>query len=299
MNIAVTTPTGHIGSRVAEILLDWSEKPVLLVRDPAKVQQFASRGAEVKIGSLEDASFVTEATRGVDAILWLTPPDMRTSDPSGFQKRVAAAGASAIRENRIRRVVNISSVGAHLASGAGPVSGLHDVEELLDSAAANVVHLRCGFFFENFLFQLDNIRRDSAVYMTMSGTTRLPMIATRDIADVAAGLLLDSRWRGKIIRGLHGPADLSLFEAVGQISEGLGQQVCYKRVPDDAMRKEMTSMGVSPQVADWLLEMYRAADSGTLKKAEPRTPETTTPTTLIEFGREVILPSVLQPVHAY
>jgi uncharacterized protein YbjT (DUF2867 family) len=298
MKIAVTTPTGHIGSKVAEILLDWSAKVVLLVRDPAKVQQFVDRGAEVKKGSIEDSRFLTDALRGVDSLFWLTPPNMQADDLNAYQKRLGDVAAKAIRDNNISRVVNLSSIGAHLGPGFGPISGLHDVEESLNSVSANITHLRCGFFYENFLYQLENIRTKGSIYMTMSGSTRLPMIATRDIAEVAAQRLLDGRWSGKSVRGLHGPVDLSLFEAAGQISEGLSQQVKYQRVPEDAARKAMMSMGVSSKVVDSMLEMYRAMDSGSLKRAEPRSPETTTPTTLVDFSREVIQSLLLQPVHA-
>jgi uncharacterized protein YbjT (DUF2867 family) len=298
MRIAITTPTGHIGTKVTDILLDWGAKVVLLVRDVVKVQHFARRGAEVKRGSLDDAKFVTDATRGVDALFWVTPPNMTSPDYRGFQKSVGSAAAAAIRDNQISRVVNLSSFGVQVPFGCGPVSGLHDVEELLNAVAGNITHLRAGFFYENFLYQLENIRRDSAVYMPLSGLTRVPMLATRDIAEASARLLLNGQWTGQNIRGLHGPADLSLNEAVGQISEGLGHQVRFVKVPAEAARKAMLSMGMSPNVADGMIELYRALNSGLLRRDEPRTAETTTPTTLIDFARDVIMPQLLQPVHA-
>jgi uncharacterized protein YbjT (DUF2867 family) len=298
MKIAVTTPTGNIGSKVTEILLDAGAKLVLLTRDPAKVQHFARRGADVKQGSSEDKSFVIEATQGVDALFWVLPPNMQTNDLKAYQKSVAQAGASAVHENKIQRVVNISSIGAQLGPGYGPISGLCECEKALNKACPNVTHLRAGFFFENFLYQLDNIRRDSKIYMPLPGLTRTPMIATKDIASVAANRLLDNRWTGQSVRGLHGPADLSLFEAVGQISEGLGQQVRYQQVPEEAARKVLVSMGVSQQFADAMLEMYRAMGNGKLTRAEPRSPETTTPTTLVDFARETILSQLLQPAHS-
>jgi uncharacterized protein YbjT (DUF2867 family) len=233
----------------------------------------------------------------VDSLFWLTPPNMVTTDYRAFVRSVGASGAEAIHANKIGRVVNLSSVGAQMASGCGPVSGLHEVEGLLNAAATNIVHLRPGFFFENFLHHLESIHDDSAVYMPLGGLVRLPMIATRDIASVAARMLLSSTWTGKMIRGLHGPADLSLFEAVGQISEGLRKQIRYTQVPEATARKAMVSMGVSDSMADSLLEMYRAMNSGLMKRAEPRGVETTTPTRLVDFAREVILPLVLLPAH--
>jgi hypothetical protein len=45
-----------------------------------------------------------------------------------------------------------------------------------------------------------------------------------------------------------------------------------------------------------MLEMYEAVDSGKLQPIQPRTDETTTPTTLLEFVDEVILPMMAAPV---
>jgi hypothetical protein len=56
-------------------------------------------------------------------------------------------------------VVNLSSIGAYLDSGAGPISGLHDVELLLSEACDNITHFRPGFFFENLLMQFDAIHK--------------------------------------------------------------------------------------------------------------------------------------------
>ncbi|MCX5770924.1 MAG: NAD(P)H-binding protein, partial [Candidatus Hydrogenedentes bacterium] len=77
MKITIAAPTGHIGSKVADILLERGVKVVLLSRYPDKVRHFVDRGAEVVQGTLEDPAFVSRATRNVDALFWLTPPNTR------------------------------------------------------------------------------------------------------------------------------------------------------------------------------------------------------------------------------
>jgi hypothetical protein len=52
----------------------------------------------------------------------------------------------------------------------------------------------------------------------------------------------------------------------------------------------LLAQGFSPSVADAYLELYASWDSGALESAEPRTPETMTPTTFSQFAREVIRP---------
>ena len=100
------------------------------------------------------------------------------------------ATATAIATNAIPHVVNLSSNGAHLPDGMGPISGLHAVEQTLNTVASNMVHLRPGFFMENYWMQLDAIRTAYQVFIPITGDRRLAMIATQDIANVATKLLL-------------------------------------------------------------------------------------------------------------
>ena len=112
------------------------------------------------------------------------------------------------------------------------------------------------------------------------------MIATRDIASAAAGLLLDLSWRGHQIRGLHGPADLSLLEAAEEISRGVGRPVRYEQVSEEQTEHALREAGAGEDFIHLAIEMYRGLDMGWLKLAEPRTPRTTTPTSLEQFARE-------------
>jgi uncharacterized protein YbjT (DUF2867 family) len=298
MRIAVTTPTGHIGKAVTSHLLDAGAQVTLLARYPEKVREFAERGATVFQGAQDDKDFVTRATQGVDALFWLTPPDYLSTDFRKHYNRIGQAGAAAIRANRIPRVVHLSGAGAHIASGTGPGTGLHDVEHLLDQVVTHLTHLRPFFFFENFLWQLESIKNHGRVFLPISGSTRIAMVATRDIAQVAALRLQDNTWTGRTVQGLHGPADLSFDEAAMAIGRGLGRPVVHVRVPEEQARQAMSAAGLSEYVADMVLELYRAIESGLLRPAEPRTAETTTPTTLEQFARDVLQPLIGEPVTA-
>lgn len=292
MRIAVTAPTGNIGTRLVPRLLDAGAEVVLLARDPAKVETFSKRGARVERGVLEDADFVKRATAGADALFWLTPPDYSTSDLRAHQRKLGGIAAAAVKANAVSRVVNLSSVGAQQPSGAGPISGLHQVEKLLEESGASVAHLRAAFFMENFGMSLETIRTMGTIFMPTRPQTKLPMVATRDIAAVAAKWLLDSSWKGNRVVGVHGPADLTLAEAASIIAEGVGREVAYVGVAPEQARAGMEQSGMSPALVSEFLEMYDAFDTGRLEQAEPRTPETTTPTTLHEFAATVLKPAL-------
>ena len=271
---------------------------VLLARRPDKLTHFVKRGGELAIGPQDDADYLVKATRGADALFWATPPGYGSDNVRAFQNRYGRAAATAIRTNGIPRVVNLSSIGAHLDSGVGPINGLHDVEGLLDEAATHITHLRPGFFFENLLWQLDSIRNTGKFSLPISGTRHYPMIATRDVGRVASARLASRGWIGHFVGELHGPADLTFNEVAGILSQTLGRKVEYVKCTPAEARQTMLDNTLSENAADLMLEMYEAVETGRLQTIEPRSTKTTTPTTLTEFARDVIVPMIGEPVNS-
>lgn len=297
MRIVVNTPTGNVGREVVRRLLSSNRDldVMLLARHPEKVADFASRGAEVRQGSLEDAAFVREATRGAEQLFWVTPSPPGSPDLNAFQRRLGRIAASAVERNRIPRVVDVSSVGAHDGRRMGPVTGLRDVERMLNEVCASVLHLRPAFYFENLLAQVESIRAAGSIFLPLPPDLAFPMVATRDVAEVAARWLLDDAWTGVWVVGVHGPSDLTPDEAALAVGRGLDRPVSYVRIPERQAREALVAAGVGASAADGLMEMYRAMAEGRMAPAEPRTTETTTPTDLESFAREVMAPLVGDP----
>jgi uncharacterized protein YbjT (DUF2867 family) len=242
-------------------------------------------------GSLDDESFVTEATRGADVLFWLTPPPW-VDNFQEAQVAIGRVGAAAAGANRIPRVVHLSSIGAHQERGTGPVAGLHEIETLFDEAVDTIAHLRPAYFMENFLAHAGSIAEAGSIFLPIEADAKLPMVATRDIGEVAARWVLDAGWSGRHHVGIHGPADLSHAEAAAAISAGLGRQISYVQVPFEATREAMVGMGIPGGTVDVLLELYDGINKGRLAAAEPRTDETTTPTSVEQWAREVMRPAM-------
>ena len=160
----------------------------------------------------------------------------------------------------------------------------------------NVTHLRAGYFYENYLWQLDSIGASGSIFLPVAGSVRYPMIATRDIARIAADRLMDSSWTGSWARELHGPAELSFDQAAALIAEAVGRKVVHVCVTSQQAAESMRAAGLSENAVELMLELYQAIDSGLLRPAEQRSPETTTPTTLLEFGRDVLAPRLREAV---
>lgn len=288
MNIVVTTPTGHIGNKLANILLDRKSHVTLIARHPEKVKDLASRGAKVIAGEHSDPAIVDQAVRGADALFWLTPSEITSHDPLGTARRMAEAGASVIRKHPGLHVVQLSSAGAFLPSGTGPIVGLHETEEKFRAAGKNIVSLRPNEFMENVFFSLPTIIGQDSIFTSISGSTKAPFIATQDIAEVAAEFLL------KPVDGHHvvdivGPQELSLDEWARIAGQAIGKQIHVVTVPGDKLKAAMSQSGMSPEMAALLVEMEESYPKiqGHFKGDQKRTGKVT----FSQFVRDVFAPA--------
>lgn len=297
MRILVTTPTGHVGTRVVERLIGHADVAVF-VRNPARL---SSKQVTVHTGDLEDAAALTKAAAGAQAMFFIIPPKPTVTNWDAFMHQVASNAAQAIHANGVGHVVFISSFGAQLPN-LGPISMLGKAEETLRGAAPNLTILRAAFYMENLLSSVPTVRDASTVYNVFAPDFQIPMIATRDIGDVAAARLLDSSWSGQSIRGLQGPADVTFIDVTRAIGQALNRTVNYVQAPVEVAEGGMRAAGMSDAVASGYGEMFRGMIKlgGRQMAAEPRTAETTTPTTIDEFARTVFAPAVQQAeaVHA-
>jgi uncharacterized protein YbjT (DUF2867 family) len=274
VRIAVTTPTGHVGSRVVQLLIQAGVRPVLLLRDPSKLDADTLHRVDVWKGDQADAEFVREATAGVDALFWVDPTDtdIETSTAMG------ANAAKAIRANGIPRVVFQSSVGAEKRTGVGLIDGLARVEEQLDDTGADVTHLRCGYFFTNLLLDIDSLRAGHLV-TAMPADVPHPWVDPRDIGDIAAARLLSAHWTGRHAQAVHGPRDLTFTEVAATITRVTGHHVAVRVVTDDEVRAGLLTAGLPQATVDGIVGMT----AGLREDFEPeqrRDVVTTTPTTL-------------------
>jgi uncharacterized protein YbjT (DUF2867 family) len=142
---------------------------------------------------------------------------------------------------------------------------------------------------ENFLWYIPTLKSDGAWYGLNRPQLPVPFVATQDIAAVAAQRLLRRNWQGQSAVAVHGAADVTFAEAANILTEVMGKNIRYIQVPAEAMRQSLLEMGTSQDAANNLVRMFEAFESGSYT-AEPRTLETTTPTTLAEWSRTMLKP---------
>lgn len=291
MSIVINTPNGNIGRTLAHTLLDVGEPVTVISRGADKAAELVSRGARLVQGSIDDPRVLAEACAGAKALFWLTPPTGRP-DFLDWGHRAARDAAAAARAAGVAQAVVLSSVGAQHGHGTGPVNVLRGVEEAFAAALPSVVNLRAGFFMENLLRDLPTIAATGSMFAAVPPGEAFPMVATRDIAARAAAHLLAPRAPGVVTTGAHGPKDLSFGEVAATLTEALGRPVSFVPITVDQARHGMLSAGMPEFMANMYAEMYDGVNRGLMRAAEARTPETTTPTTLRMFAREVLRPAL-------
>src|SRR4030095_14636399 len=178
MKILVTTPTGKIGRRIVPELLAPDFSVRVIVRDPVRLPEEIREQVEIVRGSTDDAATLRQALDGVEALFWCVPAEsLQETNVERHYERFACAGWQAIRQAGTPRVVTISAGGKGFARNAGPISGLHGMEEILNESGAAIRHLRCGSFMENFLSQARSICRRGLISYPMPGHVPIPMTA--------------------------------------------------------------------------------------------------------------------------
>jgi uncharacterized protein YbjT (DUF2867 family) len=281
--IVVTTPIGHVGSRVARLLVQAGARPTLFLRDPDRLDAELRGLVDTVAGDQLDADDVLGATEEAAALFWVDPP-VDDPDPIATFAKAGDNAARAVEANGIGRVVFQSSVGAEKRHGAGEIDGLARTEEALDATGAAVVHLRCGFFFTNLLMQAEAI--DAGLVEVANPIDQpMPWVDPRDIGDVAAARLLSGGWSGRVVQAVHGPEDLSWQGAAAIITEVTGRELRVEQVPAERIRENLRSTGMGDALVEAVLEMQTGL-AGDFVPEQTRTLLSTTPTTLRQWAAE-------------
>ena len=292
--IIITAPAGQIGHQVLGNVLSSGEPIRVIVRNPSRLRTEARERVEVVQGSHGDIDVVDQAFAGADAVFWLVPPDPHANSAEAAYVDFTRPACDAFKRHGVQRVVGISALGRGTVAArhAGLATASLAMDDLIASTGVSYRALTMPSFMDNLLRQVPAIK-DRGVFVTpISGDRKLPSCATRDIAAAAARLLLDGSWSGAGHVAVLGPEDLSFNDMAQIMSEVLSQPVRYQQITGQALKDRLTGAGMSDAMAQATVDMMIAKDQG-LDNAEPRTPESTTPTSFRQWCEEVLKPAVL------
>ena len=285
--------SGHTGSIIARKLLEKGERVRVVGRHENKLQQFVQRGAESVVADFADTNGLTQAFAGARAAYLLIPSDMTSPDYRADQERMGTAVATAVKNSGLQYAVVLSSFGAQVPSGTGPIAGIHSFEQKVNAIdRLNALCIRAGYFMENHLNAIGMIQMMGIFGGPFRPDLKITMIATRDIGAHAADRLLRLDFNGKSARDLLGERDLTMPEVAALIGRALNRpDLRYVQFPYDQVEQVLLQMGTPPKTAALMTEMFQAINNGVVAATEPRTPENTTPTSVETFVKEVFVPA--------
>lgn len=257
----MTGITGHVGSAAAHRLLTQDARVRAVVRSDAGASTWRAKGVQVAMAGLDDAQALTRAFDGADGVYVMTPTWFDSPDMFAENARAVEALGQALRATRPRRIVLLSSVGAQHAAGTGAILKLHHMEQAF-ADLAGVISLRAGWFMENYAGLVPHVRATGVLPSMLAPLDGAhPMVATQDIGQVVADILLDTS-RGRAVIELEGPRRYSPNDAAEAFARVLGRSVQAQILPPSEWLDAYAQWGLTPRSAEAMSEMLAGFNSG-------------------------------------
>ncbi|MFU8844965.1 MAG: NmrA family NAD(P)-binding protein [Bacteroidales bacterium] len=221
---AITGATGNTGKSIAIGLLTQGHEVRIISRSSEKAKEFTDMGAKLFQGDTAQVDLLKKAFDVVDAVYAMVPFNMHAPDYFAFQMSHVNAMKEALEANHTPYAVTLSSIGIHLKAGAGVVQGLQRMEEAFDTIPGlNVMHLRAAYFMENTLAQVGAIKHMGAMGSPVNGDMSFPIVATRDISEMAINFLTTLDFKGNNYEYVLGPRDVTYHELAQVFGKAIGK----------------------------------------------------------------------------
>ncbi|MEV4256549.1 NAD(P)H-binding protein [Spirillospora sp. NPDC049652] len=290
--IVVTTPTGQIGRALLDRLLDADAAVRVIARDPARLPARVHEKAEIVQGPHYDKEVLTKALTNADSVFWNVPPNPAAPSIEGHFDGFTRPFCEAITETGVGRVVGVSTLGRGAARDAGQISGALVMDEMIQATGVRYRSLEMPGFMENMRWNIPSIEAAGMFSSILTPDRKQPSVATRDIAEVAARLMLEPTWDGQEGVQVLGPEDISADDMARVMSEVLGRPIRYQQVSPEDYKAAMTGHGMTEAWAQGMVDMMTAVDRDGIYHAQPRTPGSRTPTSFRQWCEEELKPAV-------
>jgi uncharacterized protein YbjT (DUF2867 family) len=264
MKIIITGSLGNISRPLATQLIADGQEVTVISSNTEKSAEISQLGAHAAIGSVSDQNFLVHTFIGADLVYLMVPPDFSASNFRGYIKSVGQHYANAVKAVGVKKVVLLSSIGAHLDHGTGPIAGLHDVEQIFDALEnLDILILRPAFFYNNFYANIDMIKHMGIIGSNYGADQAIVLADPKDIAAVAANKIKEG-FTGKNI--LYVASDKrKLSEVALAIGTAIGKADLPWVAFDDTQAFDgMVGAGLPAEIANNYVEMGTAIRSAVL-----------------------------------
>ena len=290
MKITLTGSLGNISKPLAQELVQKGHQVTVITSDVEKQTAIEAFGAKAAIGSVEDAAFLTEAFTGADAVYCMIPranyfdPNL---DLDAFTRKIGNTYAEAIKQSGVKRVVFLSSIGAHLEKNSGIIQRYNEIESVLNKLTdVSITFMRPTSFFYNLLAYIPVIKNAGIIAANYGADKMIPWVSPLDIA-AAIAEELTTPLDGKKVRYVASE-ELTGHETAAILGNAIGKpDLKWVLVSDEETLNGLTSVGMQPKIAAGLVEMYAGLYNGLLgEDYERNRPAVMGKTKLAEYAKE-------------
>lgn len=292
MKIIVTGSLGNISQPLTQELVQKGHTVTVISSKPEKQKHIEALGATAAIGVLEDVDFLTATFTGADAVYCMIPPNNYFDlnlDLIAYYIRIANNYAQSIQQSGVKRVVYLSSIGAHLEKGSGILIGHHKGEGIMNNLSdVAITFMRpVGFYYNLFGF-VEMIKSEGIIAANWGAEEKLVWVSPLDIA-AAIAEELETVLEGRKVRYIVSE-ELTGNETASILGAAIGKpDLKWIIIPSEQMQSGLEAAGMNPNIAAGLVEMYASQQSGLLMQDYYRNKPTFGKVKLKDFAKEFAL----------
>lgn len=261
---------GHISRPLAEELIRKGHDLTIISSKPSRTSEIEQLGAKAMIGTMQDPDFLTQAFRGADVVYLMESLGegfffQQDLDYKAAIRTIALNYKQAVEQSRVKKLVHLSSIGAHRQDGTGMLTFHCEVEQILKTLPGDIcikTMRPVGFYYNLFAF-IPSIKAQNAIVQNYGGDKQEPWVAPLDIAAVIAEEI-EKPFSGRTMRYIASD-ELSPNEVAFTLGKALGRpELKWIEVSDEQLLEGLLSAGMNPTIAKGMVEMNASRRSGVL-----------------------------------
>jgi len=266
MKIVLTGSLGNISKPLAEKLILQGHSVLVISSSTKRKKEIEDLGAIAAIGLLDDAEFLTRTFTEADAVYCMIPPNYSSPDVLEYYREIGKSYAAAIQESGVKRVLLLSSYGAHLDKGTGFIVGSHLTETIFEGIPdISLTFIRPTSFYYNFFEFIPMIKQAGFIGGVYGGEDQLAMVSPTDIATSIAEEINKLTDRKKVVYVCSD--DRTCNEVAKVLGRAIGiPDLKWITLPQEQVLKSLKEHGMSEDSASNLVELGTAIHTGLLRE---------------------------------
>lgn len=277
--------TGHVGSAVAEYLLEKGQAVTIITHRREKTAAWEKRGAQTAVVDVNETAKLREIFKTGTRLFLLNPPADPTGDTVEEEERSLSSILHALENSGIEKTVAESTGGARPGEGIGDLGVLYAMEKRLEAMKMPTEIIRAGYYMSNWDGALATAKDEGVVHTLYPLDFKLPMVAPQDIGKVAANFLIAPVGETRI-HYVEGPEPYSSADVAAAFSRALHKPVKAVQTPPEKWLTTLKQMGFSDKAARSMAAMTKI----TLENPDIAPSPIRGETTLRQYVENLVLP---------